>query len=347
MSKGLKVVLGVVAAVAIPFVAPVIAGALGASALFAGTAAGGFLAGAGGSALVGAGLGAAGAAATGQNPLLGAALGGVGGFTGGGGFSGLFGGGAAAAPAATAATTTGDVASALSAAPAYNAATQGGAAAAVAGQTSFAGAPLQLAGGAGGAAATTAAGASLSSLGSNLASGINPSNLAQLALVMYGNSNTEQLDTAQRQALRETAQAAATNRGLFEQRVNAARALMQSGQANPEQAFGQTQMGVQRQLADVQRGSPLERQQEASRRASIEGTRLGVLAAERENQRAAGATQTAAAMLPTQAPLGAAGLSLPIYQAMQRREDEQLRDLARAVGGTRSAGLFGSSGLFG
>jgi len=318
MSKGLKIAIGVVAAIAIPFVAPMIAGAIGGSALFAGTALGSFIGGAGGSALIGAGLGAASAAATGRNPLLGAALGGVGGFAGGGGFSGLFGGGAAAAPAATAATT---------------------AAPAAAGAAGAAGAPIQLAG-----AVAPTAGISIGSLGSSLASAINPSNLAQLALVMYGNSNTDQLDAARRAALQETAELATRDRGLFEQRVEAARRAMQQAEANPQTAYAQTAMSVERRLQEAQRGAPAATQEANMRRAGIEAARLGTAAAQGENIRSASATQTATAMLPTQAPLGYAGRVLPVYEAMQKREDEQMRDIARAVGGatggTRQAGLF-------
>jgi len=324
MSKGVKAVLGVVAAIAVPFIAPVIAGAIGISGAL-GTVLGSTALGAGaGSALVGAGLGAGTAALTGRNPLLGAALGGFGGFAGGGGLSGLFGGGAGAAASAPASTLgTG----ATAAVPAVGAV----------------GAPLQLAG--------AVAPSTLGSIGSSLAAGINPSNLAQLALVMYGNSNTSQLDAAQQAALRETAELARTNQELFSQRVADARRVAQLGTPNPEQAFAQTEMGVQRRLAEVQRGSPFERQQEASRRAQIEGTRLGVFAANQESARANQAAATAAGMLPTQAPLGAASMSLPIYQAMQKREDEQTRDIARAVGNvtgpTRQAGLFTGSNLFG
>jgi hypothetical protein len=314
MSKGLKIAIGVVAAIAIPFVAPMIAGAIGGSALFAGTAVGSFLGGAGGSALVGAGLGAASAAATGKNPLLGAALGGVGGFAGGGGFSGLFGGGtgaAAAAPAATAATT---------------------------GTTAAAAAPA-VAG-----AVAPAAGISIGSLGSSLASAINPSNLAQLALVMYGNSNTDQLDSARKAALQETAELATRDRGLFEQRVEAARRAMQQAEANPQTAYAQAAMSVERRLQEAQRGAPAATQEANMRRAGIEAARIGTAAAQTENARSIQGTQTATAMLPTQAPLGYSGRVLPIYEAMQKREDEQMRDIARAIGGTtggtRQAGLF-------
>ena len=316
MSKGLKVAIGVVAAIAIPFAAPLIAGAIGASAALAGTALGGFFAtaaGAGtaaGSALIGAGLGAGSAALTGRNPLLGAALGGLGGFAGGGGFSGLFGAGAGTGAASVPVATGGEGlvggAAVGTTVPTAASTVAAGLPTQLAGATTAAGAPVQLAGGIGGAAAP--AGASLSSLGSSLASAVNPSNLAQLSAVMYNVSNYNQLDAPRQAALREAAELAATNRGLFEQRVNAAREMMQRAQANPQQAFAQTEMTVQRRLRDATGAEP-----GAERKAAIEGTRLGVLAAEREQERARGAMSSAAAMLPTQAPQGSAGTT---YAAM-------------------------------
>jgi hypothetical protein len=125
---------------------------------------------------------------------------------------------------------------------------------------------------------------------------------------MYNTSNYNELDAPRKAALREAAELAATNRGLFEQRVTAARAMMQRAEANPQQAFAQTEMSVQRRLRDTTGAAPGE-----ERKAAIEGTRLGVLAAEREQERARGAMSSATAMLPTQAPQGSAGTT---YAAM-------------------------------
>jgi hypothetical protein len=80
--KGLKQWLGVIVAVAIPFVAPMISGAI-ASSGFLGATATGFFSTVGGSALVGAGLGGLGAAATGGDWKKGALMGGIGGYLGG------------------------------------------------------------------------------------------------------------------------------------------------------------------------------------------------------------------------------------------------------------------------
>jgi osmotically inducible lipoprotein OsmB len=87
MGGSAKKVVGVAIAVAVPFVAPKIVGALAASSMVSGTALGAALsttAGATvGSALVGAGLGAAGAAVTGGDVRQGALMGGIGGGFGG------------------------------------------------------------------------------------------------------------------------------------------------------------------------------------------------------------------------------------------------------------------------
>jgi hypothetical protein len=84
MGKGVGQVLGIVAAIVVPFVAAPIAGAIGLSAAIGETA---------GATLVGAGLGAASSAATGGNPLLGAAMGGFGGYMANGGWDQIAGAG--------------------------------------------------------------------------------------------------------------------------------------------------------------------------------------------------------------------------------------------------------------
>lgn len=83
MSKSVKRIIGVVAAIAIPFAAPAISSAIGLSAAVGATA---------GSALTGAALGAASGAVTGQDigrsALFGAIGGGIGGYTAGAGGAG-------------------------------------------------------------------------------------------------------------------------------------------------------------------------------------------------------------------------------------------------------------------
>jgi hypothetical protein len=322
MSKGIKTVLGIVAAIAIPFIAPVIAGAIGGSALLGGTAIGGFLSGAGGSALVGAGLGAGAAAATGQNPLLGAALGGFGGFAGGGGLSSLFGSGAGAAGGAA-----GGIGS--SGAGVVNAGTVG-----------VTGAAPVIGAGAAGAAAAAPTGL-IGSLGSSIAQfGLNPSTLASLALTMF-NKPPSGLTDAERAAVQDAAQLASQDQALFRQRVEQARAMLNTATPNPEQAFANVAMQVERQAREATRGGT----EFDERRAAIERQRLGAGAVAQEAARATQARVAGLQALPSQAPLGEPSRTLPIYAAAQRREDEYNRDLARAVGGGAGS-MFGSRGLF-
>jgi len=80
--KGLKQWLGVIVAIAIPLVAPMLSGAI-ASSGFLGATATGFFSTVGGSALVGAGLGALGARVSGGDWKRGALMGGIGGYLGG------------------------------------------------------------------------------------------------------------------------------------------------------------------------------------------------------------------------------------------------------------------------
>lgn len=84
MGKGVGQILGIVAAIVVPFVAGPIAGAIGLSAAIGESA---------GAALVGAGLGAASSAATGGNPLLGAVGGAFGGYMANGGWDQVAGAG--------------------------------------------------------------------------------------------------------------------------------------------------------------------------------------------------------------------------------------------------------------
>lgn len=84
MGKGVGQILGIVAAIVVPFVAGPIAGAIGLSAAIGESA---------GAALVGAGLGAGASAATGGNPLLGAVGGAFGGYMANGGWDQVAGAG--------------------------------------------------------------------------------------------------------------------------------------------------------------------------------------------------------------------------------------------------------------
>lgn len=174
---------------------------------------------------------------------------------------------------------------------------------------------------------------------------LTPSGLAsvgQLAMTMY-NRPPQDLTPEERNYVNETAEMAATNRAMFEERVSAARRLLQQGGANPEQAFAQTQMGVERRFREAGLRTP-----EEARRAAIEGARLGAAAVSGEQARAATATQAGLSAMPTTAPVGAATLALPAYRDVERREREYYADLARGVGGLAGAlgGTRSKSSLF-
>lgn len=343
MSSAIKSIIGVVAAIAIPFAAPFIAGAIGLSGVVGGllgsTALGSTL----GSSLVGAALGAGSAAATGQNigrgALFGGIGGGIGGFLQGGGLSSLFGGSGTASGAGTVIPGAESVlvptgGEGLAGGPAVTTTVPqaGVSPGAVWADT---GGGTWVADG----AAPSGVSSAVSSLGTTLSKGINPSALAQLAMVMY-NRPPEGLTAAERAAVQETAGLAAQDRALFNQRVEQARAMINAGTPNPEQAFATVANQVERQAREATRGGT----EFDERRAALERQRLGAGAVAQEAVRANQFRTTGLQAMPGQAPLGEASRALPIYAASQRREDEYNRDLARAIGG---GGMFGSRGLFG
>jgi len=314
MSKGVKRVLGVVAAVAIPFAAPAIAGALAGSAALAGTATGAFLGTAGGAALTGAALGGVTAGLTGGDPLTGAVMGGLGGFSGAGGFQGMFGG-----PAST---STG----------------------AVSGPMSSSVRPMARPAGLGAAAPATTSAAvaptTLSGFFQQAAQGAlnNPAGIAQLALTVFGRP-PQDLTAAEQANLAELQELAQTNRQLFEQRVTEANSLLQQARQqapNPEQAFAETKIATERQLAEGTRGLGADQAAFERRRAGIRSAQTGATAATAEEARGRQAqtqlTQAGLGALPTSAPRGYAGMALPTYEALQGRRDAYTRDLASATG---------------
>ena len=331
MSKGAKKVLGVVAAVAVPFVAPAIAGAIGTSAALAGTATGAFFGTAGGSALTGAVLGGATSALTGGDPLTGALMGGLGGFSGAGGFDSLFG-----APAAT---STNAVSGPMTSSPRPVARPAGLSAPTVA--TTGTGAGL-----AGAGAAT----AGQTVLQSGIAALTDPTTLARITLLAASGDMTglsaaeEELVNLRKQELQEIA---ATNQELFDQQVEAARNFMQmaaQNAPNPQQAFAETKIATERQLAEQTRGLGAGEASLAQRRAAIRGTQTGATAAAAEEARGR-ETQTSLMQaglrsLPTSAPEGYAGLALPMYEDLAERARQARADLVYGV--TRAEpNLFG------
>jgi len=341
--------LGVVAAIAVPFVAPAIAGALGASSMLAGTATGAFLGTAGGNALTGAVLGGASSALTGGDPLTGALMGGIGGFAGGGGFQNLFGqqplvagqqavgGGVFGGPGMTTGTPLAQQAGYL----------QGGASSRL---------PPATGAGAGAGAGFLEAGTAAAAAGGQTAlqSGIaaltDPNTLARITLLatsgdMTGLSAAEgELVNLRRQELQEIA---ATNQELFDQQVEAARNFMQmaaQNAPNPEQAFAETKIATERQLAEQTRGLGAGEAALAQRRAAIRGTQTGATAAAAEEARGrqtqTSLMQAGLGALPTSAPEGYAGLALPMYEDLAERARQARADLT--YGMTRAApSLFG------
>lgn len=259
-----------------------------------------------GTALVGAGIGGLGAAAAGMNPMVGAAIGGLGAFgvagkaaaAGGTGTVGsLFGG---AAPGSTASILGTTAKTAAAAAPAAGLATGG------------------LLGG-----------------GGILGTGLSLGNLAPLAMAMYGKA-PQDLTEVEKQNLIANAETAATERGVFNQKLDAARSLIQQGQANPEQAYATAQLGVQRGLAEADRTAGVSDRaglQDANRRrAAIEGTRLGTAAVTGENARAAQTTQAGLLSLPTDVPTSASELNKTIYADLYKRRADFARDMSSAAG---------------
>ena len=166
--------------------------------------------------------------------------------------------------------------------------------------------------------------------------------VGQLAMTMF-NKPPENLTPQEQNYVSETAELASTNRDLFEQRVSAARRLLQQGTPNPEEAYAQANMGVQRRFREAGL-----RDASDVRRGLIEGARLGSAAIPGEYARAASLTQQGLSAMPSVAPQGAEGMALPVYRDLERRQREYQADLARGFG-TLAGGFGGRSkgGLFG
>jgi hypothetical protein len=317
VKKNWKTILGVAAAVAIPFAAPAIGGLLAGSAFLASVAPGvaSFLGGSLGAGVIGAGLGAGAAALTGQNPLLGAALGGVGGFAGAaGGLGGMFGGGGG-----------------LSGVPA-------GASAVVpatGGIIDIGGATVNAATGmaAGGAGIT----GTIGSLATKLAT--NPQSLgalASLATTMFNKDITE-LTPEEEAQLKEVAAQAATNRALFETQVMEARKLIQAGTPNPEQAYANARMQTEAQLGENRRSMPAGLQEADERKGAIESTKAGLQNVAVDYAQAAQTRRAGVQSMPDGAPTGYAQLAMPTYNSLYERRNDYDEQISKGVGA-----LFGS-----
>jgi len=333
VSRGVRSVMKTVAMIAVPFIAAVAAPFIAPIALAAVPALGAFggaLTGITGAAL-GAGLGGLTGAVTGRGALTGALMGGIGG--GLGAVSGL-GQALGIAPGAAAGLPT-----QLPGAVLGGITTPGAATAGIAGAV----AP---------SAATTA-----TSLLSNLAGGITVPGLANLAMTLYNKPESE-LSATERAALMETAQLAQTNQDLFKKRVEDAVTLRNMATPNPEQAFAEAQMGVQRGLREAQRrygaqygGTGAEARSGAlTRQAAIEGVRAGTAAVRGEMARGFEQTRQAMAAMPTEAPgVTPATVGMQFEDMQRKRQQAADEQTAKAVGGlfgrapsTGNAGLFGS-----
>lgn len=255
-----------------------------------------------GTALVGAGIGGLGAAAAGVNPMIGAALGGIGGFgaaraAAGGGGGGLFGG-------------------------------LFGGGGAAGGAAGTAAAPA-----AAGLAAPAAAGTAAA--GGGFLSGLNLGNLAPLAMAMFGKA-PQDLTPEELRAIQTNEEIAATERGVFNERLGAARSLLQQGEANPERAFAEAQMATQRGLRDTERTAAVSGrpglQDAERRRAAIEGARIGTAAVTGEQARAAQATSAGLSALPTSVPTSGSELNMKIYEDLYKRRSDYAQDLSGAFG---------------
>ena len=176
-----------------------------------------------------------------------------------------------------------------------------------------------------------------------IASLSDPAALTQLAITVFG--APPQSLTAQEEALlAELQQTAATNEQLFETKVAEAESLMQMAEQQaprPEQAYAQTKIAAERQLAEQTRGMGGEEAAFAQRRSGIRSAQAGATATAAEEARGR-QTQTqlmqaGLAALPSAAPEGYAGLALPTFESLQERQYSFYDDLAETAGD-----IFGS-----
>ena len=183
-----------------------------------------------------------------------------------------------------------------------------------------------------------------------IASLSSPTALTMLALTVFG--APPQSLTAQEEALlEELQQTAATNEQLFETKVAEAESLMQMAEQQaprPEQAYAQTKIAAERQLAEQTRGMGGEEAAFAQRRSGIRSAQAGATAAAAEEARGR-QTQTqlmqaGLAALPSAAPTGYAGLAMPTYEALQERQYSFYDDLAETAGDILLFGSLTSAG---
>jgi hypothetical protein len=165
--------------------------------------------------------------------------------------------------------------------------------------------------------------------------GLNLGNIAPLAMSMFGKA-PQDLTAQERELLKRNMETAAIERGVFDERLGAARSLLQAGEANPERAFAEAQMGTQRGLRDVERTAAVSGrpglQDSERRRASIEGTRIGTAAVTGEQARAAQTTAAGLSALPTSVPTTGEELNMAVYKDLYQRKSDYAKDLAGGFG---------------
>ena len=184
-------------------------------------------------------------------------------------------------------------------------------------------------------AAAPAVGLAAAPAAGGFLSGLNLGNIAPIAMAMFGKA-PQDLTAQERELLKRNMETAAIERGVFDERLSAARSLLQAGEANPERAFAEAQMGTQRGLRDVERTAAVSGrpglQESERRRASIEGARIGTAAVTGEQARAAATTAQGLSALPTSVPTTGEELNMAIYKDLQQRKSDYAKDLAGGFG---------------
>lgn len=154
-------------------------------------------------------------------------------------------------------------------------------------------------------------------------------------MAMFGKA-PQDLTQVEKEAVERNMETAATERGVFNERLGAARSLLQAGEANPERAFAEAQLGTQRGLRDVERTAAISGrpglQTAERRRAAIEGARLGTAAVTGEQARAAQTKAAGLSALPTDVPTSGAELNMAIYEDLYKRRSDFAKDLAGGFG---------------
>jgi len=196
----------------------------------------------------------------------------------------------------------------------------------------------------GGTAAATGTGAGLATTATqaltNIATGLasDPSTLASLAVTVFGRP-PQQLTEIEQQRLLELEELARTDRELFDIRVTEAQNMLRMADQqapNVEQAFGESKIATERQLAEQTRGLDPMAAAFAQRQAGIRSSQVGATAAAAEEARGRAAqaqlTEAGLRSLPESTPEGYAGLALPVYQSLLDRQSSYYSDLAGSLG---------------